>query len=64
MSDVDELQRSFTATINRSAKHLVVVQISLPTSYPASGIPNFIIGKGTTNDSIVKSKISKVINDL
>jgi len=58
---VDESQRQFTATVNRGNKHIVVIHISLPATYPTSGgLPIFHVGKGTTLDAAGKSKIAKV----
>ncbi|XP_059350855.1 GATOR complex protein WDR59-like isoform X2 [Daphnia carinata] len=58
--DVDEVQRCLTAVI-RTAKHQVVLHISLPSSYPDGVIPNFLIGKGTTLDANGRCRITKVL---
>ena len=60
LSDIDESQRSFTATL-RTSKHQVILHVSLPSAYPVGVLPNFHFGKGTTLDSSLgKSKIYKV----
>lgn len=46
----------------RTAKQQVVLNISIPTSYPdGTSIPNFKFGKGTTLDASGKCKVSKVL---
>ena len=57
--DVDETQRSLT-TVIRTAKHQIVLHISMPPSYPDGSIPNFLFGKGTTIDTNARCKILKV----
>lgn len=57
--DVDETQRSLT-TVIRTAKHQIVLHVSLPSSYPDGAIPNFVFGKGNTIDTNARSKILKV----
>lgn len=58
--DVDEVQRCLTAVI-RTAKHQVVLHISIPSPYPDGVIPNFLIGKGTTLDANGRCRITKVL---
>ncbi|XP_046440628.1 GATOR complex protein WDR59-like isoform X2 [Daphnia pulex] len=58
--DVDETQRSLT-TVIRTAKHQIILHISMPPSYPDGAIPNFLFGKGTTIDNNARSKMLKVL---
>jgi hypothetical protein len=60
--DVDETQRSLT-TVIRTAKHQIILQISMPPSYPDGAIPNFLFGKGTTIDNNARSKMLKVFRE-
>ena len=59
ISDVDDVLRSFTASV-RTLKHLLILHITLPLSYPTHGIPVIQVAKGTTVDAHSKVKINKV----
>lgn len=59
LSEIDEAQRSLTAGF-RTAKHQIVLHVTLPSLYPNSCAPSFQFGKGTTIGSSGKSKVYKV----